>query len=236
MRQLAGVMGEIARDQGFFSLRSDTHRDMSGRMPQRGLEGHFWADDMIKRDEVDEAGLEDGPHAVVKRRSLRVRIAFRGLPVLKLAPCDQVAGVGKGGDPAAVDLHRVPPHMIDMQMGAEHRVDSLPRSAGASEILEETRLEAAPRRYVAYLVVADTGIHDDPSSWRLDQEGVDAHFELPRLIGELRRQPSDGAHGLRRRLGEDEAAAAERFDLDDTFDRDVPDDPAQHGVAPPHPR
>ncbi len=104
-------------------------------------------------------------------------------------PADQVAGIRKGRDPTAIDQHRVPADVIDVEMRADHRVDRLARMAGGGEIREKPRLELVPGRYPpVLLVVAETGIDDYAAAPRLatlglDDKSMDAHLEPPALVG-----------------------------------------------------
>src|SRR6266550_3133667 len=152
-------------------------------------------------------------------------------------PADQVAGIRKGRDPTAIDQHRVPADVIDVEMRADHRVDRLARMAGGGEIREKPRLELVPGRYPpVLLVVAETGIDDYAAAPRLatlglDDKSMDAHLEPPALVGEVGLQPADRQHRLIARLRQDEPAAAGDLELDDLADRDLADPPF-HDRAP----
>ena len=57
----------------------------------------------------------------------------------------QVASIGKGWDPAAADLHRVPTDMVDMQVRADHGIDPFPRKAGGGESLQKRQAKMVPK-------------------------------------------------------------------------------------------
>ena len=77
--------------------------------------------------------------------------------------------------------------MVDMEMRAQHRVDRFARKAGGREVGEERPLEIVPGRDAAVLlVVAEAGIDDDAAVRGFDDERVNAHFEAPALVGEMR--------------------------------------------------
>ena len=158
-------------------------------------------------------------------------------PVGVLDPAHQVARVGEGRTPAPVDQHGVPADVVDVQVGAQHGVDRLARVAGGGKIGEERAVQVVPGRNAAtLLVVAEAGVDHDAPRGGFDHQGVDAHAQAARFIGEMRAQPADGQDGLARGVGQDEAAAAGGFQLDDAGDEDVADAPGQHGEVPAGPR
>src|SRR6266481_7032941 len=155
---LAGVVHEVAGDQRLFAARGDAHTDMTGGMARGRDEADFVADPVIGLDEIDKAGIPDRGHRISEDRSHVLTLVLLG-PMRIFYSADQVARVRKGRDPPAVDQHRVPADVIDVEMRADHRVDRLARIAGGGEIREEARLELVPGRYPpVLLVVAETGI------------------------------------------------------------------------------
>src|SRR5262249_46548148 len=111
------------------------------------------------------------------------------LPVPQLAPADQVARVGEGRDPAAVEQARIPADVIDVQVGAEHEVDRLRPDAGLRETFEEPAPVAAGkvRNEGPLLALTDAGIDQDRSARCMEHEGLDgedqhAAFQI-RVVG-----------------------------------------------------
>src|ERR1700740_3743793 len=99
--------------------------------------------------------------------------------------------------------------MIDMEMGADDGIDRLASIAGRREIRQKARLKIVPGRNAPiFFVVTETGVDDDPATRRFDDERVDAHFETPVLVGEIRLKPTDRQDRLRGRLRQDETASA----------------------------
>ncbi len=108
-------------------------------------------------------------------------------PMRELDPAHQIAGLRKGRSPFPVNQHRVPADMVDMQMGAQHRVDRLAREPGRRQVGEKRPLEVVPGRDAAVLlVVAEAGIDDDAALGGLDDKRVDAHLQPAALVGEMR--------------------------------------------------
>ena len=68
-------------------------------------------------------------------------------PMLELDAAHQVTRIGEGRDPASLYQHRVPADVIDMEMGADRRVDRLACIAGRRQISEKGRLQLVPGRY-----------------------------------------------------------------------------------------
>src|SRR3974377_1911198 len=170
----------------------------------------------------------------------------------------QVTRIRKGRDPATIDQHRVPPDMIDVEMGADDGVDRLAGIAGGSEIRQKARLKLVPSRDPAvFFVFAKTSVDEDASARRFDDKSVNAHLEPAALVGKIGLQPADRQYSLIGRLRQDKPAAAADFELDDLGDRDFADSPfhncsavlyctcssstskikvALGGIAPPAPR
>ena len=95
--------------------------------------------------------------------------------------------------------------MVDVQMGAQHRVDGLARIARGLEVGQETRLQVAPGRDVPFFVVANAGVDDDPPLAGVDHERMDAHDQVPSVVHEVREHPAVAATGVAGRIGKDEA-------------------------------
>src|SRR5215472_14263838 len=183
------------------------------------------ADPVIGLDEIDEAGIPDRYYRVHEDRG-HVRALELVRPMRVLGTAHQITRLWKGRDPTAVDQHCVPPDMIDVEMGADHRVDRLACIVGGCEIREKARLQLVPgRNSPVLLVVAQTGVNDDAAAWRFENERVNAHTEAATLVGEIGLKPGDPQYILIGRLGQNEPAPAGDFELDDLGDRDLADPP-----------
>ncbi len=97
--------------------------------------------------------------------------------VLEIAAREQIAGIGEGRYPFAVLQARIPPHMIKMQVGAQHEVDPLGAQTQRGEILEVGRLRPVNIGNRAVLVVAVAGIDQDVAPTGLQHIAVHAHHE-----------------------------------------------------------
>src|SRR5271168_317360 len=158
---------------------------MARGMPRGWEQADFIADPVVGLDQIDKAGVPHRRHRIGEDYSHVLALALL-VPMLIFYTADQIPRFGEGRDPAAPDQHRVPPHMVDMKMGAHDRVDRLARKAGAGEITEKARLHPVPTRNAAVLlVVAEAGVDDDAPVRRLDDERMDAHLEPAALIGEI---------------------------------------------------
>src|SRR5690606_3892362 len=131
-----------------------------------------------------------------------------------------------------IHQHRVPADMIDVKMRAEHRIDTVARVVGRLEIGKEAALQHVPGWNFALLVVADTGIDDDPPAAGVDDERMDAHDKTARFGREMRHHPAERLHRFRRCLRQDKTRPADRLHLDDPGDRHIPDLPSVHCPTP----
>src|SRR5262249_31316063 len=145
-------------------------------------EAHLLADAMVDIDEVNETSVEYGSDGVGEHRILHGAEAFLGagrfrlrFPIFELAPSQKIARLGKGRDPLSSDKHRVPTDVIDMEVGADDRVDAVTPESGGFQIPQERKLEIVPiGDGGARLVVADTGVDENASRRRFDDESVNA--------------------------------------------------------------
>src|SRR5207253_8175548 len=64
LRDLDGMVHEVARDDGGPVSTLQSHAGVSRRVPGRRLEPDLARDPVVHRNEVGEAGVEDGLHAV----------------------------------------------------------------------------------------------------------------------------------------------------------------------------
>ena len=86
-------------------------------------------------------------------------------------------------------------------MGAQHRINGLSRVTGLLQIFKKWQLQLIPAWHAAWLVVTNTGIDDDFTGWRLDDQRMDAHDQLAAGIDEVGFEPIDVGHCLWCRLG-----------------------------------
>ena len=212
------VMHQVAGDDGVLALRADAHAHVPGRVARRRLQPDLVAQAMIGLDEVREARVEDGPDGVAE--DFAVRVVPRRAPVRPLRPAKEIARPGEGRDPAAVDQHRVPADVIDVEMGADDEVERLARETRPREVLEKRTVELVPERVRPGLVVADAGVDDD----RVHRG------EEPSLgVGEARPEPTGmGLEALGRRLPEEEGRRHGSLHLDHAGDPHVADRPGLH--------
>src|SRR5215467_975359 len=111
-------------------------------------------------------------------------------PIVEFDASHQITGVAERRNPAAVGKNRVPAHMIDVEVRAKHRVDGVGRATGSSEVLQKRSLAGVPDGLSAVLLaITDTGVDDNPSGRRFDQERMDGHPDPSLLIGKVRAQP-----------------------------------------------
>jgi hypothetical protein len=183
---------------------------------------------MVRLHQVDQAGVEDRPHAVFHDRPLLPFVFVT--PMLEFTLADQIAGLGESRDPLAVHQHGVPAHMVRVQVGADHRVDTVPAPARIRQMLQERRRQRVTARQIARLVVADAGIDHQPQPRRLHEQRLDGRDERTILLGEVWKEPGAGLQRLRRRIPQEAALGKGDYHLDDAGDLHRAHLPAQHGV------
>ena len=221
MGHLAGVVGNVPREQAFLALGLDVDAHMAGAVAGRRDQGDFVRKPGVAGDEIGLAGIGDRLHGIAEHRLMRRALAVVA-PMLELGPAEHVAGVGECRHPFAADQYGVPADMVDMQMRAQHGVDAVGREACRRQRLEKRILAVVPGRHVAaLLVVAEPGIDDDPARRRFHQQRVDRHLEPAFLVREMRNQPGQFLDFLVGRERQDEAGAADRLQLDHLCDFDL---------------
>ena len=230
--ELAGVVGDVAGDEGFLSRRGDMNAAMPGRMAEARHQPDLLAELVVGLDQLMQPGLHDRLHGIRHDRRLGV-VAGLARPVLEFPPAEQVAGAREGGSPDAIHQPGVPADMVGDADGCRARCRCCPAGSGGRQVFEEAALPVVPvRDAAALLVVAEAGIDQDAAAaGRLDDQGMDAEPQPAGLVGEVRHQPVDPANLLGGGLGQQEAAAAGRLQLDELGDGDLPDGPA-HAVLP----
>lgn len=156
---------------------------MPWRMTWRREEHDLVGQSMIDLDEFVQARIDDREdlvdhHSVLlgkcdnHLRHVAATVRFLA-PVLPFDPPKQVARIAERRDPFASVPPGVPADVIQVQVGAEDDVDRLGRIAGFGQSLEGREFEVIPAFVVAVLVVADTGVDDDPSPLRFNDERLD---------------------------------------------------------------
>ena len=110
---------------------------MARGMARRRNQRDFTGDDMVGFDQGVQTGLDDRNDGIIhhlcrvdrqlaldrRRRRCCLQRRDLSLPMRPFDPGEQVIRLGEGRHPLAVDQHRVPADMVDMEMGAQHRGD-----------------------------------------------------------------------------------------------------------------
>ena len=150
---------------------------------------------------------------------------FRALPVGIFGLVKQIARVGKGRHPAAVDQPRVPADMVHMQVRTEHEIHRLRRHARRRQPFEQRRLHMVPGLGRGpRLVRADAGIDQDGVTRAANDVAVQAHHEAPAGRIEMPRHQPVGlpGQGLFARVRQQEGRKEARpLRLDGAADADV---------------
>ena len=128
--------------------------------------------------------------------------------------------------------HRVPAHMVHMQVRAQNRVNGLGRVSRLSKILQKVRLQMGPVRDVTLLVVANAGINKNPPVARIHHKRMNAHLQVSLLVHEMGLHPRIWQAGLSRRVRQDKARPAKTFDLYNSGNLYITDCPLIHQSTP----
>src|SRR6266853_3209449 len=188
VHHLAWMVCNVADEQGVLAPRPDVDAEVAGRVTGRRDQAELVANMMAGVDEVDQARVGDRPDRVIEDRGDRG--SANVFPIVEFDASHQITGVAERRNPAAVGKNRVPAHMIDVEVRAKHRVDGVGWATGCGEILQKRSFASVPDRLRAVLLaIADTGIDDDPSGRRFDQERMDGHPDPSLLVGKVRAQP-----------------------------------------------
>ncbi|MEE1556578.1 MAG: hypothetical protein V1262_11705, partial [Alphaproteobacteria bacterium] len=128
----------------------------------------------------------------------------------------------------------VPANMINMEMGAEDNIDTFRRIAGGSEIGKKRTLQLVPTGIAPELVVADAGVDNYAAALRLDDEGLDATFQLPVIGGEMWPQPGFGQDVLGRKVAVAKIRCSHGTHFNNARDNYITDPPTirRHRLAP----
>src|SRR5208282_4649842 len=176
------VMHQVAGYDGFLTLRRNPHTVMTRGVAGRRLEPYLVGDAEIRVDQVGHPDFDDRTHRILDRIARVLAVKVR--PVVPFGAADQVPRVGECRHPVAVLEHRVPAHVVDVQMRADDAIDVVARVTGLFEVAQERQLQIAPCRVGTNLLIADAGVDDDALALRLDHQRVDAHAELALLVRE----------------------------------------------------
>ena len=229
-RNLTGVMHHVASDDRFFTLGSNVHTDMAGRVAGCRFEPHTGADLVIGFDEIDQTRLEHRLHGFLEYRPEVVLVV---LPMIEFGLNHHIPRVRKCRHPFAVDLLGIPTDMIDMQMGADHGVDGIRVVAEFFQVVDEGALHVGPRFECEILVVTDAGIDHHLAVRSLDDHHLDVEDEFAVGRDEMRLQPRDGGEIFRRCVGQHRHRAAVVLELDELSDSGIAEFPLEHGCSPP---
>jgi hypothetical protein len=181
------MVGEVAGDERVLPARLDVHRNVARRVTGGRLESDLVGHLVVGRYEIGEAGVDHGSHRVLDRQRV-ARLAL-GVPVLPFLSTHDVPRVREGGHPLAVDQHRVPADVIEVEVGADHGVDLFAREAGGGEVVEERRVEGQRFHAGDLAVVADARVDDDLAVAGGDAEGVDRQHQVAVVVHEVRTEP-----------------------------------------------
>ena len=157
--ELDRMMHHVAGDDGFLAARANVHADVTRRVARRRLQPHLVGDCVIRLDEVVQIGLDDRVDRIDQVIEAVVAAGFaQVLPVVVFLPAEEIARLREGRHPLSVDLARVPPHVVEVQVRTHHGVDACGREPGRREVLEKRRLHVAEHGVFALPVVADAGV------------------------------------------------------------------------------
>ena len=191
-------------------------------------------------DGLRQAGVDDRLHGILEHAPLNpeevlgvLRQAVDHLVVdlaeqVEFVLVHQILRVRKRGHPLPVHLVRIPTHVVEMQVGAQHVVDAVRVVAGGLHVVQIRRRQPAHDvERVAVAAVADAGIDHDGRPGRVHDQGMDAQREHVARSHE-RGNPADLPDDLRSRRGDDvrEFVVNDLLDFGDFRVADLP----VHGV------
>src|SRR5579863_3538130 len=224
---LDGVVHQIAGNDGLLAARIDQYTDMAGGVARRCDERDLIGEAKIRIDELLEARGQYRIDRILQMIHVMVAAGVaQVLPVLPFAPPEEVSRLGKGGHPSTVDEPRIPAHVIEMQMRAQHIGDLPGREARAAQILEKGVLHVAEHVEFTLPVVADAGVDHHGTALRAQHEALEGDDHAAGRRCEVRHQPAELLHELRRGLGQQHGDVIfEAVDLDDARNVDIPHAP-----------
>lgn len=178
---LNGTVDAIAGDDCMCTLGSQMYADMTRRVARRRFEPDLVVQCEVAADKLCLVRRNYGQNAVDE---VRLRVLFvQLLEALPLPLGEDVSGVWKRGDPAAVPQSRVPPDVVPMQMRAHDVVDILGSDAGVAQAREKRiqllHVPKGPDR--PWFVVSHAGVDENRMALRAYQECLDGQNDVPGL-------------------------------------------------------
>ncbi len=163
---------------------------MMRRMPGRGQQPHVVANHGVIRHQVGPPRLQHGPHGFLENLYARLRILR--LPEPHLVRREHIPRLRKRRRPFAVHQPRIPPHMIRMQVRAEHVINILvPQPRGLQRQLVLPPLPLMPVTHMRQgLVVPNTGIDQNIMVRRAHHVALKGHDRPVVRVQRIRRQPA----------------------------------------------
>src|SRR5580704_8005963 len=230
MNALHRMMHQVTGNHRLLASRGDSHAEMAGSMSGSRLEPDLVADSMGIFDQIDQTCVDDRPHRVFDRIARELVLLHR--PVSPFLAADETARLGEGRHPAVVHQGRIPADVVDVQMGAQHRIDGILGESGFFEIIEKRRMQHVPSGERARLVVTEAGIDDDSFVAGFQEERMATHTRAPAFVREMGYEPFALALDIfERGFGKDEGALRSGFHFDHAGDGDVADFPTVHLAA-----
>src|SRR6478735_7860870 len=217
---LDGVMHHVTGDHRTLAARLDQHADMPGRMSGCRDQRHLISEPEVRVDEFHQPRIQHRHHGVIHVMEVVVAIGLvEMLPVFEFAAAEQVARLREGRYPLAIDQARVPSHMVEMQVRAQHVGDFFVRESGLGQILEKSGLHVGEHRELTLPVVADAGVDHGHAALRAQHETLEGDDNLPLRCREMRLQPAELLHEFRGFIRQQHADIVfPAVDLDDTGD------------------
>ena len=116
MGHLTGMVHAVARDHGLLAARSNTHRHVTRSMPWRGFEPDFVCQLMVGLHERVAICVDDWLDGLLSNGYCRLVGEIAEVVPLNLP--EQIFRLWKGRYPDVVLKHRIPTHVVGMQVGA----------------------------------------------------------------------------------------------------------------------
>jgi hypothetical protein len=135
VRHQAGVVSHVAGDHRPLAVGLDHHAGVARGVADGRREADLWRDHVIQRHPLDEAGVEDRLDTIAELRLLLRVLA--GLPEVVLVPTDELPRLWEGRHAPAILEHRVPAHVVDVQVRAHHGVDCVTRPVRLVKVLQD---------------------------------------------------------------------------------------------------
>ena len=150
------MVDHVAGDHRRLPGGLDAHADMARGMTRCRDQAHLGRDPVVTVDEAVQAGGDDGLDALGEA----CVVLLVAEPVLVFGGVEQVLRVRERGHPRTVVEHRVPPDVVHVQVGADHRVDGVATEADGPERVEMGRAQIA--EVGQFVVVTETRVDDQP--------------------------------------------------------------------------